>query len=119
MNIQDFYEKINGDFEDVMARMPMERLIIKYLLKFYDDQTFVSLQKALDQGDLEAAFRASHTLKGICSNLGLTALQEKCDVLTECLRKQDDREKAQMLFLDVKDEYHKVKKALELLKESQ
>lgn len=119
MNIQDFYEQINGNFDDVMARMPMERLIMKYLLKFYDDPTFLDLQQALDQENLEAAFRASHTLKGICSNLGLTALQEKSDVLTECLRKQDDREKAQRLFLDVKDEYHKVKKALELLKESQ
>ena len=30
------------------------------------------LTQAMDAGDVETAFRAAHTLKGICANLGLS-----------------------------------------------
>ncbi len=119
MNLKEFYKEIDGDFDDVMSRMPMEKLIFKYLMKFLDDSSFMLLKEALNQGQLEEAFRASHTLKGICSNLGLTALQKAADELTECLRQQDDQEKALALFPAVNDEYQRVKAALMQLKESQ
>lgn len=119
MNVHDFYLKIGGNFDDIMTRIPLENLIVKYLLKFLEDDNFNLLQEALEREDLESAFRASHTLKGICDNLGLTTLQEKFDELTECLRKYYDQEKVQKLFQDVKEEYYRVIELLKLLKETQ
>lgn len=119
MNVKDFYEQIGGSYEDVIARLLMEKLIIKYLIRFIDDPSFNDLQHALEQNDQEAAFRASHTLKGTSGTLGMKRLMETSDHLTESLRNHEEREKVETLFLCVKEEYEKVMEALESFKESQ
>lgn len=117
MNVKDFYEQIGGSYEDVIARLPMEKLIIKYLIKFINDPSFHNLQLSLEQNDLAAAFRASHTLKGTSGTLGMKRLMEASDHLTESLRNHE--EKVETLFLCAKKEYDKVMDALNKFKESQ
>lgn len=119
MDVKDFYEQIGGSYEDVIARLPMEKLIIKYLIKFINDPSFHNLQLSLEQNDQEAAFRASHTLKGTSGTLGMKRLMETSDHLTESLRNHDEKEKVETLFLCVKKEYDKVMDALKKFKESQ
>ena len=51
-----------------------------------DDGNYDILRQAVEKGDFPEAFRASHTLKGICLNLGLDGLYEVCAYLTERLR---------------------------------
>lgn len=45
-------------------------MIRKFAVKFPEDKSFAELTKALEQGDVETAFRAAHTIKGLCLTLG-------------------------------------------------
>ena len=74
------------------------------------------LQAAIESGDGAEAFRASHTLKGICLNLGFTALFDASSDLTEKLRGNntlDDESKS--LFARVHEEYDRTIQAIEKL----
>ena len=53
---------------------------------FLDDSSFSELCRALEEGQREEAFRAAHTLKGVCANLGFDQLRTSASALTELLR---------------------------------
>ena len=74
MTLRECYEMMCGDYEGVTGRLVSESLVRKFALKFLNDPSFGQLQAAIESGDGAEAFRASHTLKGICLNLGFTAL---------------------------------------------
>lgn len=86
MTVKEFYEKINGDYNDAMERFQMEALIAKIVVKFADDDSMPNLKKAVADGDIEASFRAAHTLKGVAGNLSFTALLNEAEKLTNQLR---------------------------------
>ena len=52
---------------------------------------------ALENNDYETAFRAAHTLKGICLNLGLENLYKAAYKVTEALRQKTDETTPEML----------------------
>ena len=63
------------DVEAALARMMgSEALLVRLLKKFLEDANFDKLQAAVATGDKDAALAASHTLKGVCGNLSMTAL---------------------------------------------
>ena len=63
------------DVEAALARMMgSEALLARLLKKFLDDANCEKLHSAISAGDCEAALAASHTLKGVCGNLSMTAL---------------------------------------------
>ena len=74
MTIQECYQAMDADFEEVLGRLRSERLIQKFMLKFPDDGSYALLCESMDSGNLDDAFRASHTIKGVCQNLGFTRL---------------------------------------------
>lgn len=86
MNIKECYDSIGADFEDVLGRLGSESLIQRFALKFIDDGSYNELTEALAEKNAEKAFRAAHTLKGICLNLGLKNLYTVSSDLTEKLR---------------------------------
>lgn len=86
MDLKQFYERTGGDYDLVISRLSMESLVIKFLLKFVDDQTFDNLTKSVQEKDYEEAFRAVHTIKGSALNLELKDLAESCSEFTELLR---------------------------------
>ena len=86
MTVQECYESIGADFEGVLGRMGSEAMVKRFALKFLDEPSYRSLVKAVEEQNAEGAFRAAHTLKGICLNLGLDGLYEVCASLTERLR---------------------------------
>ena len=86
MTIQECYQKLGGDFEKVKTRLPSVSLITKFITKFLDDSSFSELCRALEEGQREDAFRAAHTLKGVCANLGFDQLGASAGKLTELLR---------------------------------
>lgn len=92
MNLQECYQAFGGDYEDTMKRMGMERLLQKFMLKFLDDGSFQELCDNMEQQNYEEAFRAAHTLKGLCLNLGFKTLAESSSNLTEALRPQQFEE---------------------------
>lgn len=92
MNLKECYQAFGGDYEDTMKRMGMERLLQKFMLKFLDDKSFEELCSSMEQKKYEEAFRAAHTLKGLCLNLGFKTLAESSSNLTEALRSQQFEE---------------------------
>ena len=86
MNLQECYAKLGGNYESVLRRLTSERLVQKFILKFLDDGSYELLLKSLDQGDWEEAFRAAHTIKGMCQNLSFDTLGQSSHELTELLR---------------------------------
>lgn len=100
MNIKTFYKRVGGDFDDVLARMINQELIIKFVLKFIEDKTFNDLCNAFDNNDIKEAFFASHTLKGICMRLGFGRLYKSSNLLTESLRKNINNLEPSIKYFD-------------------
>ena len=86
MRIQDFYAGIGSDYADVERRLGSERIVTHFALRFRTDRTYSNLETAVAAGAAEDAFRAAHTLKGVCSNLGFDRLYRVAATLTEKLR---------------------------------
>ena len=108
MSVQEFYESIGVNYTDVLRRLGSEKFIEKYLKKMLDDGNYDILRQAVEKGDFPEAFRASHTLKGICLNLGLSTLSESSSMLTEELRDDPDGKKVRELFAKVEDDYKNI-----------
>ena len=86
MTLQDCYDALGGDYADVSARLHSERLVQKFVLKYLDDRSFDLLCTAMAEKNYEEAFRAAHTIKGICQNLSFTNLLDSSSHLSEALR---------------------------------
>jgi HPt (histidine-containing phosphotransfer) domain-containing protein len=86
MTIKECYDVIGADYQDAQRRLRSDQLLRKFMLKFLDDKSFERLRTALKEGDMPEAFRAAHTLKGICQNLSFTQLGKSSEALTERLR---------------------------------
>ena len=86
MSLRTCYEALGGNFDAVIGRLPSERLVQKFTLKFLDEGSFDELMVAIQVKDGEAAFRAAHTLKGVCLNLSFDRLYDSSNRLCEALR---------------------------------
>ena len=86
MNLKECYQALGGDYDGVMGRLRTERMITKFVLKFLDDKSCETLMDAIARKDTEEAFRAAHTIKGICQNLSFDLLYRSSHELAELLR---------------------------------
>lgn len=86
MTLRECYEKVGEDYEEILGRLMSDQLIKKFARMFLDDKSFENLHSSLEQQKLEDAFRAAHTMKGTCQNLGFTRLYESACTVTEALR---------------------------------
>lgn len=86
MNTKTFYDTIGGNYEEILGRFMTEERILKFVRRFPADGSFALLQSSLAAKNVEEAFRAAHTLKGISQNLSFTALYQKAEVVTNILR---------------------------------
>lgn len=107
MDLRTCYERLGGSYDDVLSRIPSERLVDKFLRKFPNDESFTHLCSAMAAGNRREAFMMAHTLKGVCANLSLTRLHRSASALTECLRPEADAlpAEAPALFETVKEDY--------------
>lgn len=113
MTLQECYAALGGNYEEVLGRLRTERLIQKFVLKFLDDGSYELLCRSMEDGDMQEAFRASHTIKGMCQNLSFTALGDASAALTEALRGGDmTAAGAQPLFDRVQAEYLRTAEAI-------
>ena len=110
MTVRECYEEMGADYEEVLRRLANEERVARFLLKFSSDESFD------EESDYEVAFRAAHTLKGICLNLSITRLAESSSALTESLRAGGWSEEAGPLFERVKDDYSQTIQAIQRLK---
>ena len=86
MTLQECYAAMEGDYQDALGRLRSDRLVQKFVLKFLDDKSYDLLISSLEQGNSEEAFRAAHTIKGVCQNLSIDRLQSSSSRLCESLR---------------------------------
>lgn len=89
MTVIECYNKIGGDYDNAMGRFKSEALIKRFLPMFLNDPSFNELTEALENGDVQTAFRAAHTLKGVCANLSLAKLCASASEITELLRAEN------------------------------
>lgn len=86
MTLQECYTAMGADYADALGRLRSERLVQKFVLKFADDKSYELLCRSMEEKNYEEAFRAAHTIKGVCQNLSLTKLLESSSQLSEALR---------------------------------
>lgn len=117
MTIRECYELMESDFDGVLRRLGSENIISRVAVKFLNDPSIDELRSALSDGRTEDAFRAAHTLKGVCVNLGFDRLYECSSELTELLR-AGSTDGADILLERVEESYAITADALTRFKES-
>ena len=106
MDAKKFLAACGGDYEGTMRRlMGNEMLFCRLLPKVFQDENFQKLEDARTRGDLDAAFDAAHTLKGVSGNLGLTSLYEKVCEIVEPLRSKDSEADYSALHQAIQQEF--------------
>jgi len=86
MTLEQCYAALEGDYNDAVSRLRSDKLVRKFALKFLNDDSYQLLQDSLAKRDYAEAFRAAHTIKGICQNLAFNKLGGSSEKLTEALR---------------------------------
>ena len=72
------------------------------------------MEQALEAGNGEDAFRAAHTMKGICLNLGFDKLYEVSAALTEQLRGREIAG-SEAMYQKVAEQYDRLTDALKAI----
>lgn len=104
MDVRACYEEMGSNFDEVLSRLGSEQMVQRFALKFLNDKSYETLQEALREKDVESAFRAAHTLKGVCVNLGFDKLFSVSSALTEKLRAKE-LDGTDEMFEKVKEQY--------------
>lgn len=109
MTLEECYQELGGSYAEVLSRMMSPKLVTRFLGKFLDDPSHQMLCDAMMAGDRVEAFRAAHTLKGVCQNLSFGGMLTSVEPLTEMLRfaDADIPEGAKELFAQVSQDYDK------------
>lgn len=120
MSLEAFYESISGDLAEVRGHLLTDERVTKFVKMFFDDPVNAQLCAAMENDDMESAFRAAHTLKGLAIGMGFTVLHGAASALTEALRPNDagepsDPAQVRPLFDKIEEEYAKVTTAYETL----
>ncbi len=107
MSIEECYQLMGGDYGQVLSRLMSPKLVSRFLAKFPEDKSYEDLESALAEGRVTDAFRAAHTLKGVCQSLGLGTLLASAQMMTDLLRGQTGEipEQAMGCFEGVQNDY--------------
>ncbi len=107
MTIQEFYEKIGGDYEGVKGRLCNDDIIKRFVLKFLNEKSYEELLAAVEANDVVNAISATHKMKGVVSNLSFDRL---FTVVTELLAwlRQENQDTINMEMVEkITEEYQK------------
>lgn len=116
MTMPEFYQAVGGDIDDVIERLEDLDIVKWNLLGFEDDPSYSELLQSLDQHNKKDAFRAAHTLKGICYTFGFQRLGDSASVICEKLREGKAPTKESLYQLS--EDYHTVIRAIRCLRNS-
>ena len=109
MTVQECYEMIGADWQDVLQRFGGSQAIVKkFAIKFLDDPSFSDMKKAVAEKNVEDA---AHTLKGVCLNLGFSDLYHTSYDITEIFR-AGTFEGAEELMEAMDDQYQTIQDAV-------
>jgi len=105
MTLEECYAAMDGDYEGVLHRFRKQEMVRRFLTKLPADPNYEELVTAMEAKDYPTAFRASHSLKGIGLNLGLTVLAEVSSHLSDKLRTGTPEDGYEELYEQVQKEY--------------
>ena len=118
MTLKECYAALGGDYNEVISRLRSERLVQKFVLKFLNDGSYGLLCDSLAAGNRSEAFRAAHTIKGVCANLAFNDLLESSEQLTEALRDGGPAQPGEeALIQQVQKDYQRVIQAIRTFQE--
>ena len=114
---QETFEAYGADYAATMERfMGNEAMYLRFLDMLFQDENLSKLGEALDGGDLQSAFAAAHTLKGVAANMGLTPLYVAVCAIVEPLRAGTPGCASAALYAGVQQEFQKVRALRDALK---
>lgn len=90
MKIEDLISFGANVDEGLQRCMNNEAFYLRLVESVREEQGFDALKEAIEAGDLDKAFEASHALKGVLGNLSLTPLYEPMAEICELLRTKED-----------------------------
>ena len=111
MTLKECYAAMGGDYDEAIGRLRSEKLVQKFVLRFLEDKSYDLLCASMESKNYEEAFRAAHTIKGVCANLAFTVLGKSSSELSEALRNGYTPE-ADGLAEQVKQEYQQTVAAI-------
>ena len=95
MTLRELYAAIDGDYEQAMRVMRIEKLMDKHIRKLPDNPIFADLAAAGQSMDGAALFESAHAIKGVCINLGLVQLSQIASDIAEAYRPGSKRDVSQ------------------------
>jgi HPt (histidine-containing phosphotransfer) domain-containing protein len=116
MTLPELYQTIGGDYDQALRVLHIEKLIDKHIRKFPKNGVVDTLLDAGKTMDPTGLFETAHAVKGVCANLGLTALSDAAAEITEEFRpgnarKLSDAEIGEKLH-NIEDMYNRIKEGI-------
>lgn len=91
MTLQELYANIDGDYDQAMRVLRMEKLLDKHIRKLTTNGVVENLVAAGEGMDPTQLFETAHAAKGVCANLGLTKLSAAASEIAEEYRPGNSR----------------------------
>ena len=91
MTLQELYTSIEGDYEQVLKILRVEKLIDKHIRRLPGNAIFTELFDAAGAMNATRLFESAHAIKGVCGNLGLVKLAALASDISEEFRPGKDR----------------------------
>ncbi|MBR0409894.1 MAG: Hpt domain-containing protein [Eubacterium sp.] len=91
MTLQELYQNIDGNYDQAIRVLRMEKLMDKHIRKLTKNGVVDKLIEAGKEKDPVQLFECAHAVKGVCSNLGLTRLADAASEIAEEYRAGNSR----------------------------
>ena len=117
MDLKECYKEMDGDYDDVMTRLPREASVIKFLRRFAENGEFDELKIAAKDKDYKRVFELSHDLKGMAANLSISAFQKTISDICEDTRNKEPGDGFDVLLSKADEQHTKVVEAISKLED--
>lgn len=91
MTVEELYAKVDGNYQQALRVLRMDRLIDRHIRKLKDSGVGEQLARAGETLDAKGLFESAHGMKGVCGNLGLDKLAAAANEITEEFRPGNER----------------------------
>ncbi|MGN1201578.1 MAG: Hpt domain-containing protein [Candidatus Caccovivens sp.] len=100
MTLEEFYDIVGGNANNILNRLGEESFVKKFIVKFLSDPTFEMLKEDLENKRLDKANFDAHTLKGVCAVLDFVRLKELTEQFVSCLKNHKNYEESWTMLTD-------------------
>ena len=123
MTLEALYQAIDGDYNQALKVLRVEKLLDKHIKKLPQNKVFASLRTAGESMDAEQLFESAHAMKGVCANLGLVKLSNAASDIAEEFRPGNSRsmtdEQVKAIVRDIDAMYQKAVRGIQTYTEEQ